>query len=159
MPDVSWGKVAYLVLSVIGSAVATYFFACVVGGSSQISQYVATILSILAASLFAVISILGDPSMLLGGNARVAWESAKDIQQDIQVFKYLFLLYIVTLGLLVFSAISNEAGIGIFYLVKYAYTFCAFFSFLVSLSLPFQFAAIQKSRLADEIDERSRRRG
>lgn len=118
------------------------------------SEFIGLLFSILAASIFAVVSIVGDPSMLLPGNRRVAWESAIAIQVQIQRLNVLFSLQIITLGLLVVTeiikALSWESFYWLFNVLAALTTFC----FLLSLSLPFELGSIQKARLRREVEAR-----
>lgn len=139
------------------SVAAAYYLAEPIRVSEKPSEYIAVIFSILAASLFAVIAIVGDPSMLLPGGARVGWESAKVIQADLQRFNHLFLWYLLTLGLLVVCEIIKSEGLKNFYWLYSVYAFFAAFGFLASLALPYEFSRVQKMRLVQEIDARSNR--
>ncbi|GAB4237189.1 MAG: hypothetical protein Kow0032_22800 [Methyloligellaceae bacterium] len=118
------------------------------------SNYIGVTFSILAAALFAVISIVGDPSMLLPGNWRVGWESAKSIQARLQRFNYLFLWYLLTLGLLIVSEIVEHAKWEDYYFIFNVLSFFSTFGFIVSLALPFELSKIQKDRLEQEIRQR-----
>lgn len=122
--------------------------------SEKPSEYIATTFSILAASLFAVISIVGDPSMLLPGSWRSAWSSAKDIQTRLMRLTWLFTLYLIVLALLVASEIIESEKIEWLYFVHSILAFAALFAFIVSLWLPFEIREIQTKRLEQEINAR-----
>ncbi|MBL4907382.1 MAG: hypothetical protein JKX94_08020 [Sneathiella sp.] len=127
--------------------------------SNKPSEYIGLTFSILAASLFAVISIVGDPSMLLSGNWRQAWKGAKDIQLRLMRLTYLFVLYLVVLALLVASEIVEYNAMESWYFVHDVLAFVAVFSFLISVWLPFEIKEIQISRLEKEIAARKNRTG
>jgi len=102
MADKQWSKRKLL-------SAAAIIFVCGLAGyfggeplriSEKPSEYIAVLFSILAASFFAVISIVGDPSMLLPGGRRIAWENAKSIQIELQKLNDTFTLHILTLLLL-----------------------------------------------------------
>ena len=127
--------------------------------SEKPSEYIGLTYSILAASLFALISIVGDPSMLLPGNWRMAWQSAKDVQLRLMRLTYLFVLYLVVLFLLVFSELIDFKKIEELYFVHDVFGFLSIFAFLVSLWLPFEVRQIQIARLEQEIRDRKNRNG
>ena len=156
MREVSLKRILALAVLIAISAATAYFFSDAVRLSEKPSEYIAVVFSILAASLFAVVSIVGDPSMIMPGNARAAWESAKAIQEDLQRFNYLFLWYLVTLGLLVITEVVEHQQAQCLYWVFYVFTFFATFGFLVSLALPFEFSQIQRSRLQQEFNARQK---
>ncbi|MER9854146.1 MULTISPECIES: hypothetical protein [unclassified Mesorhizobium] len=153
----SYGRLVFLIVSALIALVAAYYGGDVVRESEKPSEYIGLVFSILAASLFAVVSIIGDPSMLLPGNSRTAWENAKVIQADLREFNYLFIIYLSTLGLLVFSEIIEYKKLDNFYFIHNIFVFFAVFGFLISLALPFALSAIQKSRLENEIKARTKK--
>ena len=119
------------------------------------SEYIGLIFSILAASLFAVISIISDPGLILPGNWRGAWEQAKDIQLRALRFISIFRLYLVVLGLLVSSEVVKSTKWISMYLVHDFLAFFAVFAFCLSFFwLPIELADIQKLRLEREISSR-----
>lgn len=159
MGKVSYKKVSFFVVVLLISLVISYFFSCDLMASENASEFIGVIFSILAASLFAVISIIGDPSMLLPGGARSAWVSAKDIQREIQQFNLLFILYLIVLGLLVVCAVVKDNKEEKFFWLFHLLTFFSCFGFLVSLAIPFSLAGIQRRRLEQEIQSRRRDNG
>lgn len=159
MREISITKILFFIAVAAVSVACSYFFSDSLRLSEKPSEYIAAVFSILAASLFAVISIVGDPSMMLPGNARIAWESAKLIQSDLQRFNYLFLWYLLTLGLLVVSEIVDHQKAESLYWIFNIFTFFSCFGFLMSLALPFEFAQIQRSRLQQEFDTRRKKTG
>lgn len=154
MSGVSHSRVVFLVGAVAISTAAGYYLGDVLRLSEKPAEYIGVTFSILAASLFAVVSIIGDPGMLLPGSWRVGWESAKAIQSDLQRFNLLFLWYVLTLGLLVFSEIVEHANWTNLYFIHNMFAFFAAFGFIVSLALPFELSRIQRDRLEQEIKHR-----
>lgn len=142
--------IAILAISIIGG----YFLGDHVRASEKPSEYIAVIFSILAASLFAVISIVGDPGMLISGSAKKAWQNARELQKELYKFYYLFYLYLITLGLLVASELAEHAGWCRLYWLSNLFTGCAIAGFLLSFRLPADFKALQKRRLEQEINSR-----
>lgn len=122
--------------------------------SEKPSEYIGLVFSILAASLFAIISIVGDPGMLLPGSWRGAWEQAKDVQLRLLRLTYLFVLYLIVLGLLVASEIVEAKQLASLYIVHDMFAYAAILAFMLSLWLPFEIKDIQIQRLQQEIDAR-----
>ena len=121
------------------------------------AEYIGVIFSILAASLFAVVSIVGDPGMLVSGSARAAWENAKEIQRELHQFNVLFYIYLITLALLVVSELAEAANWQCWYWLTNVFTGFAIGGFLLSLSLPIAFQKLQQRRLEQEINSRRKR--
>lgn len=146
------------VIPFIGFSVISTAFGIYCGDTLRCSEkaldYIGTIYSILAGTLFAVISIIGDPSMLLSGNWRVARVSAERRQRDILGFNFLFCSYLITLGLLVICAMIKHEEIKSLYFSFHLLGFFTAFSFLWSFRIPFRLQQIQKLRLEDEIKSR-----
>jgi len=124
--------------------------------SEKPSEYIGLIFSILAAAIFAVIGIIGDPGMLLSGNWRVASVNARTRHAELKGFNLVFYLYLITLGLLVVSELIEAAQAEKFYFIFNVFGGFAAFSFLWSFRVPYRLRQIQKHRLEDEIAERKR---
>jgi len=153
MGKVSFWRIGFLVVAV-AIALGASCFGKELRLSEKPSEYIGLTFSILAASLFAVVSIVGDPSMLLPGNWRVGWESAKSIQAQLHRLNLLFLWYVVTLGLLVVSEVIDYAKWTNFYFVFNILAFFSAFGFVISFALPFELSRIQRDRLEQEINQR-----
>lgn len=115
---------------------------------------VAAIFSILAAALFAVITIIGDPSMLLKGSKTVAWVSGQQLYKKIVWYNVLFFGYLFTLGLLVAAELAQTAHFEEAYFLYSLIGYLGMLCFICSLFLSFRLAALQKTRLEEAIGER-----
>jgi hypothetical protein len=148
-------KVVFWVIALTVPSVAVYYGAGeALRSSEKPSEYIGLVYSILAASLFATISILGDPGNLVRGGWRTAWEQAKVVQIRLLRLTYLFVLYLIVLGLLVFSEIVEAKKITELYIVHDAFAWLSIAAFLCSLWLPFEMKDIQIERLEQEISNR-----
>ena len=160
LPDVenrmkyNYLRIAFLILASFAGVASSIWLAEPLHTSEKPSEYIGLVYSVLSATLFAVVSILGDPSMLLPGNVRLGWESAKRTQKEIHFFNIIFYTYIITLGLLVFSEIVESEQWRDLYFVHNIFAFFAAFGFVMSLLLPAEFSAIQRRRLESEIGAR-----
>ena len=122
--------------------------------SEKPAEYIGLVYSILAASLFAIVSIVGDPGMLLPGTWRASWEQAKDVQLRLMRLTYLFVLYLIVLALLVASEVIEAKGLEAWYLVHDIFGYLSLVAFILSMWLPFEIKNIQIERLRQEIDAR-----
>lgn len=151
---ISGRKLLLFTLSVVSSAVVGFFSGEPLRLSPVASEYIGLLFSILAASVFAVVSIVGDPSMLLPGRRRLAWESAEAIQIQIQKLSVVFSVHLIVLLLLVISEIVRAHNFANFYWVFNLLGGLATLGFLLSFGLPFELGAIQRERLRSEIAKR-----
>lgn len=122
--------------------------------SEKPSEYIAVIISVLAASLFATISIVGDPGNLMRGSWRSAWEEVKPIQLRLMKLTYLFILYLVVLAFLVLSEIVESKKLETWYWIHSVFAWLTILAFIGSLWLPFEIKNIQISRLEREIQNK-----
>ncbi|CAD0185806.1 hypothetical protein RUESEDTHA_02706 [Ruegeria sp. THAF57] len=122
--------------------------------SEKPSEYIGLIFSILAASLFATVSILGDPGNLIRGGWRTAWEGAKGVQFRLMRLTYLFVLYMAVLFLLVVTEVIEAKCLTGLYWVHGVFAWLSIAAFIMSMWLPFEIKNIQVSRLEQEISYR-----
>ncbi|MDH7790719.1 hypothetical protein [Ochrobactrum sp. AN78] len=112
------------------------------------------VFSILAGVLVAVISIIGDPSMLLSGSWRTGYTHAEQIQLRLARFSHLVFIYIVTLVLVLVATVVQEnkvSGFSVLYQFVMGFTV---FAVILSLPLPYILMAIQKDRMKAEVKRR-----
>lgn len=147
----------YIIFSLIVAAVVAYAASDALRASDSARGAMIDIFSILAGVLVAVISIVGDPSMLLPGNWRVGAEHAQDMQRKISNFSHLFFSYILSLILIVVANTLVDNKVEGYNSVFYALTFFSTFSFMLSVPLPYSLMAIQSERMKEEVKSRKRR--
>lgn len=151
----SIARATYILLSfAISVAAGLYWGSFLKDGNAAVSAII-DVLAILSAVLVAVISIIGDPSMLLPGNWRVGYIHAQEIQNRISRFSYLFLVYILTLIASIISIAVKDINNVYTDTLYSVLTGLAVFSFLLSIPLPFVLMSIQKDRMSEVV--RSRR--
>lgn len=152
---IDFKKIIWIFL-IVGIALLAVYFG---GGdalraSEKPSEYIGVTFSILAASLFATVSIIGDPSMLIPGGWKTAWNDAARIQLRLMRLVYLFVLYLVVLALLVITEVVEAQEIEWAYFTHDLFAFVTVLAFLCSIWLPFEIKEIQISRLEQEIKRR-----
>ncbi|NQW13485.1 MAG: hypothetical protein HQ479_04400 [Rhodobacter sp.] len=153
-PKVTLSRSAFVVVSIAVSLAVGCFAGEPLRLSEKPSEYIGLLFSMLAAAIFAVVSIIGDPSMLLPGNRRLAWESAVSIQTDIQRLNVVFFFQLLTLFLLVVTELVEFMKYERFYWTFNFLGGLSSFSFIMSLSLPFELGKLQRERLNAEIKSR-----
>jgi hypothetical protein len=146
----------YIIISALFSGVVAYNWGCYLQLSDDALSGIIGLFSILAGVLVAVISIVGDPSMLLPGNWRVGFEHAKDIQDKISRFSYLFTLYILTVFFVIIAQIAKVGNVDQKNIIFDFLAFFSMFGFMLSLPLPFSLMSIQKERMNEEIKRRKK---
>ena len=151
--DISYKKIGFLALAFIASTPGI-FIGEYLQQSAEVLGYIVSILSILAAALFAVISIVGDPSMLLSGNRRRARQSASSLQIRLQVFNHLFTAYLITLAAIVCAGFLEHVESNFTCYFYGAVGYLVVFCFICSLSVPYSLASLQRVRMSDEIKSR-----
>ncbi|XUY27608.1 hypothetical protein RMR21_004405 [Agrobacterium sp. rho-8.1] len=147
----------YIIFAFIVSIAAAYFGGNLLKDSDNAMNALINVFAILAGVLVAVISIVGDPSMLLPGNWRVAYVHAEVMQNKIANFSHLFFVYIVSLLLLVVAMIVKDAKLTNVDFIYHLMTFFSAFGILLSAPLPYSLMALQKERMREEVKARRAR--
>jgi hypothetical protein len=144
--EIAWRRVISAAAAVLISFAATYFFGGSLPNDVDVLSFIASIFSILAGVLIAVISILGDPSMLLDNSWRHSYLSAVETQRKIHRQTDIFIVYVsLLLSLFVFMLVGKETTL--YWYVQHVTFFMTVLAFIASLSLPYTLRAIQKTRL------------
>ena len=153
-------KILQIVLPFLIAALTTWLgLGEMLRDSDRSTEYISRVFSVLAPSLFAIISIVSNPNMLMSGSWKEAWEQAKDIQLRFLRLMYMFILYLIVLALLVTSKIVKENSLTHLEWVHGTFAFFAVFAFFLSLFwLPFEIGDIQIKRLEQEIAARRNRK-
>jgi len=150
--ETDWGRVRGTAAAVIVSSAATAFFGSGLSNEPDVLSFIATIFSILAGVLIAVISILGDPSMLLDQSWRHSYLSATETQRKIHRQTDIFIVYVVLL-ISLFAFMLVDPTSRLYPYMQHATFFLTVLAFIASLTLPFSLRAIQKTRLDKAIDQ------
>ncbi|HKQ44266.1 MAG TPA: hypothetical protein VJS47_02640 [Rhizomicrobium sp.] len=149
----AFGRIASIGAAVIISAALTWKFADRLNNEPDVLGIIATIFSILAAALIAIISILGDPSMLIDHSWRYNTLAAAETQRKLHRKTDIFVLYIVILGLLFAFLLTPAYCDAYAWMQKIVFLFVVL-GFLASLTLPQSLKEIQRKRLNDAIAQK-----
>lgn len=148
---IAWGRVNFGLAVLAVALIATAAFSDRLSNSVDVLGIIATIFSILAGVLMAVISILGDPSMLMDPSWRQSYVRASEIQRKLQRNTDVFVLYILTLASVFVFCLMKDTD-PLFIWVQKTTFFLTVAGFIASLSLPFSLIALQRDRLKSTID-------
>lgn len=148
----SFRRAGFISIAVVSSFILTYLFSDHLSNKPDVLGIVATIFSIFAGVLIAVISILGDPSMLLDHSWRHSYLSAQETQRNLHRQTDIFILYVILLVAVFVFMICDQEG-RVFVYVQRCVFFLISLAFFGSLSLPFTLKEIQRARLDRVINQ------
>jgi len=136
----------YGIFSVTFGILVGFFGDRFFSGNDDATQVIVTVFSILAGFLIAVMSLLGDQS-ILPGSWRISVASKEVIQTKLIRHKWLFYLYLLTLAVIFISTlIKKELPQWNCYLEK-IYFGLATTAFLLSFRLPSSLMSVQMDRI------------
>lgn len=149
----------FLVSCLVLSGVAAYFGHPLVRDNSDAITVLATVLTVFAGFLVAIIAILGDPAMIPGKSWREAQGRRPNLEAMVIRHVWLFYVYLIAIGLLFAGIlIQKEPDAVVSPLIKgclgSAYLFFGVLSFLLTLALPPTLGKIQLARNLAEIEAR-----
>jgi hypothetical protein len=146
--------VGYVVASLVAGVVASVWCQPLVHENKDAHDVIVVLFSILAGFLVAIMTIVGDPAIYRA----TAWRSHEKIRATIFARlarqKWLFYLYIATLGLLFASVLAGKRYPSITVWSEYVYVGLAVAAFLLSLRLPAMLMQIQLDRHDEIIEEK-----
>ena len=145
-PTLNFRYLVYGIFSVASGVLVSIFGGRFFAGNDDATQVIVTVFSILAGFLIAVMSLLGDQS-ILPGSWRISVASKAKIQTKLVRHKWLFYLYLLTLAVIFLSTlISKELPVWNCYLEK-IYFGLATTAFLLSFRLPSSLMSVQMDRI------------
>jgi MFS family permease len=149
-------SIGYLTASIAAGVLASVWCQPLVHENKDAHDVIVVLFSILAGFLVAIMTIVGDPATY----RTTAWKTHERIRETIFARlarqKWLFYLYIVTLGLLFASVLAGKRYPQITIWTEYVYVGLAVAAFFLSLRLPAMLMSIQLDR-HDEIIEEKRK--
>ena len=123
-------------------------------GNDQAAQVIVTVFTVLAGFLVAIISIMGDPSVLLPGSWRIASKQRSAMRRRLQRQRLLFYVYLVTLGLIFATMLVRDVAPAVTAIFERAYLGLAVAGFIWSLGLPSALMSIQEQRVDAAVEAR-----
>lgn len=149
-------KVWGVVFAALLSAVASYFGQPLVHENDQAINLIVTVFSVLAGFLVAIIAIVGDPALLPPGTWRAAELERGKLNRRLVRHKWLFSLYLITLGLIFGSLLIKDNYPDMVLWLERFFLFLGTFAFQLSLSLPSALINVQRERIDAVIEHRRR---
>jgi len=130
----------------------------VVGNEAAIGIFV-TVYTVLAGFLVAVITVLGDPSLLPNGSWRTAEGHRRAIEGRLIRHTWLFVLYLLTIGVIFVGALLGKApeevvSTGVKSMIAHVHLALGVAAFILTLAMPKMLMDIQRKRVDAEIDRR-----
>jgi hypothetical protein len=155
-------RLIFILFSAVLAAVAAWYGQPYVHHNSDFVVIVVTVFTVFAGFLIAIITILGDPSMIPDGSWRIAEARRENIEKRLITHSYLFILYLITIGflfagVLVQSALAEHDVVRIW--IERVYLFFGVFSFVLSFGLPISLMRLQRTRVDAEIERRRQLEG
>lgn len=153
-------KLMYIIACAVIAAFAAYYAQPYVH-DSDIVLIIVTVFTVFAGFLIAIITILGDPSMIPEGSWRVVELRRVNIEKRLHTHVSLFMLYLITIGLLFVGVVLHKAVCDEYKIkaIESLYLFFGVFSFLLSFGLPISLMKLQKARVDAETERRRRLAG
>lgn len=156
--EVAWWRISYFIFAVGLSLILSVAFGDRLPNDPDTLGMIASIFAILSGVLIAVISILGDPSMLMDQSWRNSYVRANEVQRKLHRNTNVFVVYIILLAVL-FSYMLSRPNDEWYWLAQRLAFFLTSVSFFVSLALPYSLIAIQRQRLAAAIEAMKKTHG
>ncbi len=154
-------RAALIIFCLVFSAWAAYFAQPYVGGNSEVSVILVTVFTVFAGFLVAIVTILGDPSLIPGESWKIAEMRRENIELRLISHMWLFFFYLAAIAFLVAAAILEKipptiVANGVKVWISRLYLFFGFSSFLFTFGLAKSIFAIQLARIDAEIERRRR---
>lgn len=154
-----WAKIFYVAVSVGAGILSGWYGQPLIHQNEQAVTVIVTVFSILAGFLVAITTILSDPGPL----ARRTWRAMElyrdNVVRRLARQKWLFVLYLLTLGLILGSTLVERVWPALAVCLEHIYLGFAVTAFLVSLSLPWSLTRIQLDRYDERIKDKRKEMG
>lgn len=151
---IDFRKVSLVILALTLACPASYLAQPLVHGNEQAINVIITVFSVLAGFLVAIIAIVGDPVLLPPGTWRAAEMERGKLNRRLIRHKWLFTLYLVTLGFVFFALLLKDENPLIVLWIERAFLFFGVFAFILSLALPRSLINVQRERIDAVIEHR-----
>jgi len=125
-------------------------------GNEQAVNVIVTVYSILAGFLVAIIAIVGDPLLVPSGSWRIAEGNRHKTIQRLTRHKYLFYIYLLSLGFVFASALFKNCHPSVTVWLERIFLFLSIFAFAMSLCLPSALMKMQQERCDSIIETKKK---
>lgn len=151
-----------ILLCALSGAVGAYFAQPLAHGNQDAVTVMITATTVFGGFLVAIIAVIGDPALIPDGSWKVAEMRRDGIEHKLIAHSWLFVLYLVTIGLLFIAVLLKEAGPELAKWctwIERAYLFFGITSFLLTFGLPGALLRLQLARIEAVIEQRRQRAG
>ncbi|KQV39187.1 MULTISPECIES: hypothetical protein [unclassified Rhizobium] len=138
--------IAYTTCAVVLGFAAGWLGQDLVHGNDDARDVIVTVFSILAGFLIAIMTLLGDQSVI-PGSWRIAQEKRESIRAKLIRQKWLFYLYLVTLSLIFLDTLLKVRFPEVAVWLERAYFGFATTAFILSFKLPSTLMEVQTERI------------
>ena len=149
---VNWSLVRFVGLALVLAALCGWVLQPWYHGSKDAPNILATILSILAGFLVAVMAIVGDERTLRGKNWRQDTFYLGEVRRQLLRHRVMFYLYLGVLILIFLCSLSNDWPAGAQVAIERLVVFSSVFALLLSFRLPGELTTRQVDLLQRLID-------
>nr|WP_316653180.1 hypothetical protein [uncultured Gellertiella sp.] len=143
----------YGVGAIVAGLFAATFGLDLIHGNDIAQGVIVTVFSVLAGFLIAIMTLLGDQSVL-PGSWRIADEKSRSIKAKLIRQKWLFYFYLITISLIFLKTLVNSKYPSLGCYLERAYFGFATASFILSFKLPSTLMSVQTDRINAVIEAR-----
>jgi len=152
-------RALFIILCLLGGGAAAYFGQPLVHENSNAVLIIITVTTVFAGFLVAIITFIGDPSLLPSGSWRGAEMRRDSIEGRLLAHLWLFVFYLLAIGLLFVGVLLDKAPDCVVSMtwkiwIERLYVFFGTASFLLTFGLPRALWRIQMARIDAEIQRR-----
>jgi hypothetical protein len=148
--QIAWARIIFFAISVVAGIVGAVFGQPLIHGNDMAINVIVTVFSILAGFLVAIMTMMGDPGAFSGRSWRANEKGRKKIFNQLVRQKWMFILYLVTLGLVLAASLVGKVLPDVAIWMERVYLGMAISAFILSLGLPSTLMRIQLTK-HDEI--------
>lgn len=148
-----WGARLFVLAAIVAGCLAAWLGQCLIHRNDAARDVIVTVFSIMAGFLIAIMTLLGDQSVM-PGSWRMAATQRNSIVKKLIRQKWLFHVYLVTLSLIFVHTLVNPRFPELGVWLERAYFGFATASFVLSFSLPSTLMNVQAERIEAVIASR-----
>ena len=123
-------------------------------GAERAARLFVNVFSITGGVVLGTVVLLSDPAVLLRGSARLAYWQIKNIGQRLDQLALLFISYLFTVSLIIFSTIVTDIWPAAAHNLIRLYIASGTAALIWSVSVPVLYLRIQRDRLNRELENR-----
>lgn len=148
--SIAWPRLIFFGVSSVAGIVGTLYGQPLIHDNDMAINVIVTVFSILAGFLVAIMTMMGDPSSFSGRSWRANEKGRQNIFNQLIRQKWMFILYLVTLGLVLAASLVAKILPDLAIWMERIYLGTAITAFVLSLGLPSTLMRIQLAK-HDEI--------